>query len=365
MESNDLNHMVNEMIRGIFADAVGASMKDPAMAAFFMRAAVAQKKAAAVRQRNEERGLHVPPVMTLSVTNRCNLRCAGCYSRLVPRERKPELSEEGLRNVLKQASELGISIVLVVGGEPLLRPEIFDITRDFPDMVFTLFTNGTLIDDAAIQKFKEQKHVIPILSMEGNEGVTDLRRGAGIYGRLMKDMAKLNENGLFFGTSLTVTKTNYDTVTGEDFIRRMREHGCKAFIFVEYNPVQEGTEGLVVTDEQREEILEKMATYRKAQPGVYIGFPGDEKAFGGCLSSGRGFIHVSASGDIEPCPFAPYSDCSILDTPLKEALNSRLFRALQENRDKLMESGGGCALWRKPEWVKSLMAVDEKPVFKS
>lgn len=116
-----------------------------------------------------------------------------------------------------------------------------------------------------------------------------------------------------------------------------------------------GTEGWVITDEQRDEILAKMAAYRKSQPGVYIGFPGDEKAFGGCLSSGRGFIYVSASGDLEPCPFAPYSDRSVIDTPLKDALNSPLFRALQANRDKLMESNGGCALWKKPEWVKSLM----------
>jgi MoaA/NifB/PqqE/SkfB family radical SAM enzyme len=353
--NNDLNRMINELIKGIFNDALAVSLKDPAMAAFFIKAVLAQKKAAAVRQRNEEQGTHVPPVMILSVTNRCNLHCAGCYSRLVPREQRPELDEAGLRSVLRQASELGISIVLVVGGEPLTRPELFNVTKDFPDMVFTLFTNGTLIDDAVLRKFKEQKHVIPILSMEGNERVTDLRRGAGMYDRLMKDMAKLNENGLFFGTSLTVTRSNYDTVIGERFIQRMRDNGCKAFIFVEYNPVKKGTEGWVVTDEQREEILAKMASYRSSLPGVYIGFPGDEKAFGGCLSSGRGFIHVSASGDLEPCPFAPYSDSSILDKPLKEALNSRLFRALRENRDQLMESNGGCALWKKPEWVKSLI----------
>jgi MoaA/NifB/PqqE/SkfB family radical SAM enzyme len=355
MENNhDLNRMINEMIRGIFSDALSVSLKDPAMAAFFVRATLAQKRAAAVRQRNEEQGVHVPPVMILSITNKCNLHCAGCYSRLVPREMKPELDEAGLRNVLKQASELGISIVLVVGGEPLTRPEIFNVTRDFPDMIFTLFTNGTLIDDAVIQKFREQKHVIPILSMEGHEGVTDLRRGAGIYDRLMRDMAKLNEGGIFFGSSLTVTSVNYEEVTGEGFVRRMRDHGCKAFIYVEYNPVKKGTESLVVSDGQRDEILAKMAAYRKSQPGVYIGFPGDEKAFGGCLSSGRGFIHVSASGDIEPCPFAPFSDSSVLDMPLKDALNSKLFRALRANRDQLMESNGGCALWKKPEWVKSL-----------
>jgi MoaA/NifB/PqqE/SkfB family radical SAM enzyme len=356
MENNqDLNRMVNKLIKGIFSDALSVSLKDPAMAAFFVRAALAQKKAASVRQRNEEQGLHVPPVMILSVTNTCNLHCAGCYSRLVPREQKPEMDTASLTSVLRQASELGVSIVLLVGGEPLTRPDLFDVTGNFPDMIFTLFTNGTLIDEAVLQKFKEQKHVIPILSMEGHENMTDLRRGPGVYDRLIKDMAKLHEKGIFFGTSLTVTRSNYDTVTGEDFVRRMREHGCKAFIYVEYNPVRKGTEDWVVTDAQRDEILAKMAAYRASQPGVYIGFPGDEKAFGGCLSSGRGFLHVSAAGDVEACPFAPYSDSSLRNMPLREALNSRLFKKLRENRDQLMESNGGCALWKKPEWVKSLM----------
>jgi MoaA/NifB/PqqE/SkfB family radical SAM enzyme len=353
--NNDLNKMVNELIRGIFDDAVKVSLKDPAMGAFFIKATMAQKKAAALRQRNEEQGIHVPPVMILSVTNKCNLHCAGCYSQLVPREHKPEMAETKLRDTLKQASELGISIVLVVGGEPLTRPEIFDVMKDFPDMIFTLFTNGTLIDDVVLGKLKKYKHIVPILSMEGNENITDLRRGSGIHQRLINDMAKLNKKGIFFGSSLTVTRSNYDMVMGESFIKSMREQGCKAFIFVEYNPIKKGTEDWVVTDGQRDEILKKIADYRKSQPGVYIGFPGDEKLFGGCLSSGRGFIHVSASGDVEPCPFAPYSDSNILDMPLKEALNSKLFRTLRANRDKLMESNGGCALWNKPEWVKSLM----------
>lgn len=361
MENNgDLNRMINELIRGIFSDALGVSMRDPAMAAFFIKTALNQKKAAAVRQHNEERGIHVPPVMILSVTNMCNLHCAGCYSRLVPREQKPEMDEAGLRSVLRQASELGVSIVLLVGGEPLTRPEIFSVTKDFPEMVFTLFTNGTLIDDAVMQQFKAQKNVIPILSMEGDGDITDLRRGHGIYGRLIKDMVKLNEKGIFFGSSLTVTKSNYDVVTGESFIKNMRMNGCKAFIFVEFTPVTKESEQWVVTHEQREGILAKMAAYRSSQPGVYIGFPGDEKAFGGCLSSGRGFIHVNASGSLEPCPFAPYSDSSIVDMSLKEALNSKFLRALRENRDQLMESDGGCALWKKPEWVRSLLVSGVK-----
>ena len=356
MENNsDLNFKVNELIGGIFDDAIRVSIKHPAMGAFFIKAALGQKKAAALRQRQEDRGVHVPPVMILSVTDKCNLRCSGCYSRLVPREHKAELSEAKLRDVLGQASELGISIVLVVGGEPLIRPEIFDIMSDFPDMIFALFTNGTLIDETVLGKLKKQRHIVPFLSMEGDENITDLRRGAGIHGRLVADMAKLNKNGIFFGASITVTRSNYDLVTGDAFIREMRSLGSRAFIFVEYNPVREGTEDWVVTDRQREEILQKMADYRARQPGVYIGFPGDEKLFGGCLSSGRGFIHVSASGDVEPCPFAPYSDSSIIDMPLEEALGSKLLRTLRDNHGRILESNGGCALWKKPAWARSLI----------
>lgn len=347
--------MVNNLIKNIFRDALGVSLKNPANVAFFARAALAQKKAASIRKKNEEQGLHVPPVIILSVTNECNLHCVGCYSRFVPRKQKPELSAANLTSVLQQASELGVSIVLIVGGEPLTRQDIFDVTKNFPDMIFYLFTNGTLINDTVLRQFRGQRHVIPILSMEGHEDITDLRRGAGVYDRLMRDMAKLHERDIFFGTSFTVTQSSYETVLDESFVLSMRKHGCKAFIYVEYNPVMKGTEDWVVTDAQRNEILAKIATYRASQPGVYIAFPGDEKAFGGCLSSGRGFIHISASGDVETCPFAPYSDSSILDMPLKEALNSKLFKALRENHDKLMESSGGCVLLKKPEWVKSLL----------
>lgn len=356
MENNkDFNLMINDLIRNIVSDALSASLKNPSNAAFFVKAAMAQKKAVSTRQKYENQGLHVPPVIIFSVTNKCNLHCVGCYSRLVSREQKPELDTASLTSVLQQASELGVSIVLIVGGEPLIRHDIFGITKNFPDIIFALFTNGTLIDDDVLRHFKEQRHVIPILSMEGQENITDLRRGAGVYDRLMKNMTKFQEKGIFFGTSFTVTQSNYKIVTDEIFVRSMREHGCKAFIYVEYTPVLKDTEDWVVTDAQRNEILTKIATYRASQPGVYIAFPVDEKNFGGCLSSGRGFIHISASGDVEPCPFAPYSDSSIVDMPLQKALNSKLFAALRENHDKLMESNGGCALLKKPKWVRSLL----------
>lgn len=355
MENKNYMDLINDLIKGTFNDALKASIKDPMMAAFFVRTMMSQKKAAAIRQENEQQGLHVPPVMILSVTGKCNLNCAGCYSHNLHRSLEEEMSREKLVQVLSEARDLGISIVVLAGGEPLVRPEIFEVTKEFPDMIFTMFTNGTLIDDAVVARFKSQKNVIPVLSVEGYEEDTDGRRGIGVYRDVRRIMESLNKNNIFFGVSITVTRSNYDTVTAGEFVQDLRDHGCKAFFYIEYSPVNEDTEDWVPTEEQRAGILRAMNDYRARLSGVYIGFPGDEKAFGGCLSAGRGFVHISASGSLEPCPFAPYSDVSLKNMSFRDALQSKFLRTIRDNHGELMESDGGCAIWKKREWVQSLL----------
>lgn len=75
----------------------------------------------------------------------------------------------------------------------------------------------------------------------------------------------------------------------------------------------------------------------------------------GCLSAGRGFVHINATGDIEPCPFAPYSDINLRDSSLKDALQSEFLKTIRQNHRELSETEGGCALWVKREWVRSLL----------
>jgi len=79
--------------------------------------------------------------------------------------------------VITQAKDLGISFVLLAKGEPLMRPEILDITNDLPEVIFPLFTNGLLITDNIIARLQNQKNIIPVISMEGYESDTDNRRG--------------------------------------------------------------------------------------------------------------------------------------------------------------------------------------------
>jgi MoaA/NifB/PqqE/SkfB family radical SAM enzyme len=130
--------------------------------------------------------------------------------------------------------------------------------------------------------------------------------------------------------------------------------GCKLFFFLEYTPINEETGDWVLTDEQRIQLMITRDSLRSEFRALFITVPGDEEEIGGCLSAGKGFIHINAEGDVEPCPFAPYSDANLLKTSLKEALQSEFLKMIRESDEHLNETEGGCALWIKREWLRSL-----------
>ena len=354
-KDNNYILLFNESIRGLFKDALRISLNNPGMVLFLKRTIKWQAQAARVRAAWEEEGVHVPAFMIASITNRCNLRCAGCYARAHHRPLEAEMEGAKLRSVIAETDELGISIILLAGGEPLARPEILDITRDFPQIIFPLFTNGLLLDGPTIAKLKGQRNVIPVISMEGEEIETNERRGKGVYERLQRVIADLHREKILFGTSITVTRRNFALVTDARFIRRLFAKGCRLFFFIDYVPVEEGTDDLILTDAQRAEEAEVVHSLRANFPGLFVAFPGGEEEFGGCLAAARGFVHLSPEGRLEPCPFSPFSDVSLKEMSLKEALQSKLLRTIRENSDQLDETGGGCALWEKRDWVASLL----------
>ena len=113
---------------------------------------------------------------------------------------------------------------------------------------------------------------------------------------------------------------------------------------------------LAPTDTERAILEERLKKLRMSNKDMlYISFPGDEKESGGCLAAGRGFFHINYNGCAEPCPFSPYSDTSLKNTSLREAIKSPLFIKLQENHSLLQEHEGGCALFEQKDFVESLL----------
>ena len=179
---------------------------------------------------------------------------------------------------------------------------------------------------------------------------------AGAKGSMGTCSWSFRERGIFYAISLTVTRSNYATVTGEPFIENLLGLGCQFFVYLEYTPIREGTEDWVITDAQRAGLPAKMSAYRRKYPALFVSMPGDEDRFGGCLAGGRGFVHISADGDLEACPFAPFSDSNLRDASLKDALQSRLLSVIREHSEELKEGTGGCALWDQKERIYTLLA---------
>ena len=353
MRTDDTSVAFEASLLDVLRTGVRITRGNPRLAARAIRLLWRQRSAVARRERAKARGVHVPPFVIYSVTGRCNLQCAGCYANLLHRHDRPEMSQTRTAELLAEAKDLGVSVVLLAGGEPLLRSDLLDQIARRPEILFLLFTNGSLLDEAHIARLRRLPHVVPVLSLEGGEAATDERRGGGTYEHVTAAMERLHKGGTFFGTSATLTHRNFDQATDEAHLRSLIGRGCRLFYFINYVPVEPGTDDLQLDTRQVAELEQRLTRYRRTLGSLFIAFPHDEVALGGCLAAGRGFVHINAYGDVEPCPFSPYSDSSLTEMSLEQALGSPLFRAIR-NSDALDEVDGRCALWKKREWVKGL-----------
>ena len=345
--------MFNETVIGTFAEARNL-VKNTALLPAALRFIKYQREAVQIREKWMKEGLHVPPVIILSVTKRCNLRCAGCYHHAQNRQRQ-DITTEQMKKLFDEAQTLGVSVIPIAGGEPLTRKDIIPALMDYPKILFPVFTNGLLIDEATAKTLRKHRNIVPIISIEGYREETDMRRGVGVYDEIMKRFKLLDKEGIFFGASITVTSGNLDTVTSDEYVETLCENGVQTIIYVEYVPFEHGSDGLVLSKEQRLRLMQRTEELRKKHYALFINFPGDEDKLGGCLAAGRGFLHISQDGGVEPCPASPFSDSNIGEMSLKEALRSQLLAKIRETPHSLGDSVSGCALFDKREWVQSLV----------
>ncbi len=270
-----------------------------------------------------------------------------------------EMTTENIEKVIREGIDLGVGIFLIAGGEPLMKQGLLDVIKQHKSTIFVMFTNGLLISKDVKERMKAMKQLIPVFSLEGSKETTDLRRGKGIYDAVVNKMEMLNDNKMLFGASITLTRKNYDEVMNDEYIRHLEEIGCRTLFLIEYVPCN-GDKELCLTDNQKDDLLLKIKHIQDDFSVLPIPLPGDEGHFQGCLAAGRGFVHISSTGAIEACPFAPYSDVTVKVVPLKQALNSRLLTQIRANHHMLEEAEGGCALFESPEWVSGLITKREK-----
>ena len=182
-------------VENIVKEAIRATLKDPKESAFMARYALSSKAASKKRAKMEAQGEHIPPFLIASITSSCNLHCAGCYARenhaCTDERAEAQLSADEWELIFKEAKELGIGFILLAGGEPLIRRDVLKTAGEMPEILFPVFTNGTMLDEEYIKLFDSSRNLIPVFSIEGEKIKTDERRGEGVYQCLISAMDRM------------------------------------------------------------------------------------------------------------------------------------------------------------------------------
>ncbi len=311
-----------------------------------------------IRQMREVHQCNIPWLILMDPTSACNLHCTGCWA--AEYGHKLNLSFEDMDRIITQGKELGIYFYMYTGGEPLVRKaDIIRLCEKHNDCEFHAFTNGTLVDEALCKEMQRVGNLSLSISLEGFEEVNDLRRGEGVFEKVMNAMDLLKASGQIFGTSICYTSKNIETVTSDEFLDMIIEKGCRFTWYFHYMPVgNDAAVDLLPTKEQREYMYHRVRQIRGAEGGKQIyamDFQNDGEFVGGCIAGGRNYCHINANGDVEPCVFIHYSGANIHEVSLLEALKQPLFMAYRDNQPFNGNHLRPCPMLENPEILQRMV----------
>jgi len=280
---------------------------------------------------------HRPPFLgVISPTNRCNLKCTGCYSGLFPRDVADPMSWEVFDRIITDSKELGIHFFTITGGEPFVRNDVLDMFEKHSDCIFHVYTNGTRITDKHVDRIVQLGNVLLSMSVEGFREQTNERRGRGVWESVMETMDRLRSAGCIFGFSATATRLNADVIASEEFIDLMIDKGCLyGWQFIMTPTGKDDDPYFMPTPAQRDRLRAHAMDMRRKKPIFIADFWNDACLTDGCMSAGTLYFHINFKGDIEPCVFVHFAEQNVFELyrnggHLKDAiLHGSFFKALR------------------------------------
>lgn len=276
------------------------------------------------RRKWRKKGYVVPANILISPTYECNLNCLGCYAK----GHTGELSLVEIKRIVSEQEDFGAFHVVVFGGEPFLRNDLWEVYADFPRTIFEVFTNGTLIESEHVAFLAELGNVRLLISLEGLRDTTDKRRGKGTYDRITETLNLCWRARIYFGISVTVAQENFEEVTSRQFIEEMNKFGIFVISYVLYMPFSDNDAFSSPTEEQVKK-LELWGEYIRDHYPIYpmIGKNGSDSVTSCSAADGR--IHITANGDVEPCVFCHYAADNTREKSILKAMRSEFFQRIR------------------------------------
>lgn len=310
-------------------------------------------------------------------TKQCNLKCIHCRSN-AGLSCSPRAGTEQGFFLMDKVAAFAKPVFVLSGGEPMLRPDIFELAKYGDSLGFTMAmaTNGSFIDDEACEHIKRSGIKIMALSLDGPDaGVhDDFRKQKGSFASAVKAAQKFREHSIEFVVNSSFTRRNQDFIPGTFGLAK--ELGAKAWYMFLVVPMGRGKELLdeLISPEDYEaalrwhygaEIIEDKILMRPTcAPSYYRIFSEEQKKKGaavtrralsyspgggrGCVAA-RSIAYISAEGDVFPCSYFTQSGGNVFDKSLSDIWGSELFLNFRDNagygrcgRCEYQDSCGGC-----------------------
>ena len=176
------------------------------------------------------------PVVIWNLIRRCNLTCKHCYSISTDKDFAGELDTGEVFRVMDELKAFRVPVLILSGGEPLLRPDIFDIAKRAKAMGFYvgLSSNGTLIDDSNIDQIAECDFNYVGVSLDGIKETHDkFRRMDGAFEASLAGIRRCRDLGLKIGVRFTMTQDNAHDLPG--LLKLVEDEGIDRFYFSHLN----------------------------------------------------------------------------------------------------------------------------------
>lgn len=308
-------------------------------------------------KRRLKRGQYFPPFLYVSIINSCNLRCQGCWVDVASKQEI--IQPEAFRKLVHESKKMGNVFFGIVGGEPFMHPHLLDMLAEHPDCYFQIFTNGQFITDERAKRMRKLGNVTPLISVEGNEIVSNERRGRdNVYSKTMEGLHNCLKNSVFTGVCTSLCQTNFDLLS-ERWIDRLIEMGVLYTWFHVYRPMgPDANPQLCLTPQQQLQARRFVVEMRAKKPIIIIDayFDGEGQAL--CPAATGISHHINPWGDIEPCPIVQFTKESIHSSEAdSRSLRDKFLHSafLRDFRELAQSATRGCIVLERPDLLKQLV----------
>jgi radical SAM protein with 4Fe4S-binding SPASM domain len=299
---------------------------------------------------------YVPLVISWNVTSRCNLKCSHCYMSAGENQFENDLSTDAAKMLIHQIVEVSRPLLILSGGEPLLREDIFEIIRYGADrgLKMGMGSNGMLIDYDVAKKLMDAGMGTVAISLDSSipERHDEFRGVKGCWQKAVNAIEALKENGLQVQVNATVTRQNYSEVDEiMSLAEKLKVDNFHLFFLV---PTGRGTNVEDITPQMYEEMITNTLAQNtqhkmNVKPSCAPQFMRIAKQQGidmsrwlrGCVA-GLYYCRIYPSGEVTPCPYLPINLGNIRDKSFRDIwFNSEVFKTMRDF-DQLKGKCGIC-----------------------